>query len=312
MALWMRKDSTIARFLIILVINHFISSIKKISKLAWRLILRRTLSREVAENDKATKLYTLVDARKTQIVLNGGVEGAKSYWTDLPLALKVSVPVTLFVWLFIGDKWAGIAAFGSARGVPVILLVFLGTTGIMAVIEAFVRHPNARPYLRVVLELIAHDEVLRQIKAAIKNGSQGAPKEPVRSKMPENEREIQEKLLAMDPYVFESHVMSFFRASGMIASVTQKSNDNGVDGFARHPEGLIVVQCKRYGLENLVGGPAAQQFWGVVLQHEAWRGYFVTTSQFTAGAVKTAVLSKKIVLVDMNEFVRWHQSTPRF
>jgi restriction system protein len=196
--------------------------------------------------------------------------------------------------------------------VPVILLIFLGVTGIMTVIAALVRHPNARPYLAVVLELIASDEILRQIKAAIKNGSQGPPKEPVRSKMPEDKRDIQEKLLAMDPYVFESHVMSFFMAAGMIASVTQKSNDEGVDGFARHPQGLILVQCKRYGPENLVGGPAAQQFWGVVLQHEAWRGYFVTTSQFTAGAVKTAELSKKIVLVDMNEFVRWHQSGPRF
>lgn len=271
-----------------------------------------TLSREVVENDNATKPYTSVDTRKTQIGRSGVVEGAKSYWANLSLALKVSVPLTLLAWLFIGDKGAGIAAFGTAIGLPVILLVFLGATAIVAVFEPIVRHPNARPYLAVVLGLIAHDVIMRQILAAIKNGSQGPPKEPVRSKMPENEREIQEKLLAMNAYDFESHVMSFFKSAGMIASVTQKSNDNGVDGFARHPEGLIVVQCKRYGPENLVGSPAAQQFWGVVLQHEAWRGYFVTTSQFTAGAVKTAELSKKIVLVDMNEFVRWHQSGPTF
>jgi len=258
---WMQWiASAITLCLIGLVIELFKASIKKITKFARRLFHRTTLSREVVENDKATKPYTLVDTRKTQIGLSGVVEGTKSYWANLSLALKVSVPLTLLAWLFIGGKGAGIAAFGSAIGLPVIFLIFVGATAIMAVIEPIVRHPNARPYLAVVLGLIAHDVIMRQIKAAIKSGSQGPPKEPVRSKMPENEREIQEKLLAMNAYDFESHVMSFFKAVGMIASVTQKSNDKGVDGFARHPEGLIVVQCKRYASDNPVGIDEIQRF----------------------------------------------------
>lgn len=106
--------------------------------------------------------------------------------------------------------------------------------------------------------------------------------------------------------------MSFFKAAGMIASVTKKSNDKGVDGIAKHPEGLIVVQCKRYAPENPVGSEKIQQFKGAIEETEAWRGYFVTTSRFTAAALESAELSDKLVLVEMNELVRWHQSCPRF
>ncbi len=153
---------------------------------------------------------------------------------------------------------------------------------------------------------------MRRINAAIDSGTQGVPKSPVRSEMPQDEREIQDSLLAMDPFVFESHVMSFFTELDPSASVTQRSADGGIDGFARHPEGLIVIQCKRYARDSSVGRPEIQQFWGVIEENEAWRGYFVTTSQFTAGAVKTAELSKKVVLVEMSELVRWHQSGPTF
>ena len=48
--------------------------------------------------------------------------------------------------------------------------------------------------------------------------------------------------------------MSFFQAAGLMAWVTKKTGDGGVDGFARHSEGLIIVQCKRY-TDKPVGGP---------------------------------------------------------
>lgn len=71
--------------------------------------------------------------------------------------------------------------------------------------------------------------------------------------------------------------MSFFLAADKVAQATKKSNDMGGDGFARHPDGLIVVQCKRYGPANLVGRPAVQQFKGVIKENDALRGYLVTT-----------------------------------
>jgi hypothetical protein len=94
MALSMRKIAvdTIALILTRWIMYLFIALAKKIAKIAWWLFHRMTRSCEVVENYKATNLNTLVDARRTQIVLNRGVEGAKSHWTNLPLALKVSVP----------------------------------------------------------------------------------------------------------------------------------------------------------------------------------------------------------------------------
>jgi hypothetical protein len=301
-------------------VNHFISSIRLVSKDEDRreVIQWLTLSREAIDSDKSMKdkfvdLYALMDTRRTvKIVLNGVTEGVKNYKSgNLPLAVKVAIPLTLLAAPFIGGQGAGVAAFGGAIGLPVLLLIFLGTSGITAIIEATVGNTNASTYLRVVLALIARDEALRRVRAAIKNGSQAEPTEPVRFDMPEDERELRERLLSMDPYNFERHVMSFFPVS-MSPAHTRKSNDGGYDGFARHPEGLIVVQCKRNAPSNPVGSPVIQQFKGVIEENEAWRGYFVTTSRFTEGALESTELSCKLVLVEMNELVHWHKNRPSF
>ena len=88
--------------------------------------------------------------------------------------------------------------------------------------------------------------------------------------------------------------------------VTKPSNDFGVDGFAKHPEGLIVVQCKRNALDNLVGRPVVQQFKGVVEENNAYRGYIVTSSSFTREAIESAKLNDKLVLVDRERLINWH------
>lgn len=302
--------------------NLFIRSIKSVARNEDRAEIIRwlTLSREVISSDKSRKekfaeLYALMNARKTaQIVLNSVIEGVRNYKNaDLPLVVKVAVPATLLAVPFVGGQGAGVAALGSAIGMPALLLMFLGTAGITAVIEAFVGDARARSYLGGVLKLIAHDEALRRIRAAIKSGTQGEPREPIRSEMPEDENEIKNRLFAMTPFEFESHVMSFFRDAGLEAAATQQSNDGGIDGFAKHPDGrLIVVQCKRYALENAVGKPDIQQFWGAIEENEAWQGYFVTTSRFTEQAIKAAELSKKIVLVEVSQLVRWHKCAPNF
>ena len=129
---------------------------------------------------------------------------------------------------------------------------------------------------------------------------------PERFHLPEEENALREKLAAMDPYDFERHVMSFFQAHGLLAWVTKKSNDAGVDGFARHPEGLIIVQCKRNDPNNPVGRPDIQKLKGVIEENEAWRGYVVTTSRFTKGAKESASKNDKIVLADMDILASWH------
>ncbi|WP_375781062.1 restriction endonuclease [Bradyrhizobium sp. ma5] len=90
------------------------------------------------------------------------------------------------------------------------------------------------------------------------------------------------------------------------------SNDFGVDGFAVHPDGLIIVQCKRNSSANRVGRPTIQQFKGVIEEQGALRGYVVSTSTFTEEAKESAVLSEKIVLVDIDGLARWHAEAPTF
>lgn len=303
------------------LVDLFIASIKSVSKDEDRMEVLFWLSRsqDILGNDQPIKdkfvgLYALMDGQKTvRIVVNAVTESVKNYASaDLPLAVKLSVPLTLLAVPFVGGQGAGIAALGGAVGLPVLLLIFLGTAGITAILEPFAASKDARNHLGFILGLIARDEVLRHIRAAIKNGSQGAPSKPVPTEMPEDEREIQASLLAMDPYRFENHVMSFFEAAGLQAWVTKKSSDMGVDGFARHPKGLIVVQCKRNGPDNLVGGPTVQQFKGVIEENEAYIGYLVTTSGFTDRARFSAEHSAKLVLVAMNELVAWHKVAPTF
>ncbi|SPL69947.1 Mrr restriction system protein [Acinetobacter stercoris] len=88
--------------------------------------------------------------------------------------------------------------------------------------------------------------------------------------------------------------------------MTKKSNDAGVDGFVKHEQGLIVVQCKRNSENNLIGRPLVQQFKGVIEENNAFRGYIVTTSKFTKEALESAKMNDKLLLVDMEQLVEWH------
>ncbi len=106
--------------------------------------------------------------------------------------------------------------------------------------------------------------------------------------------------------------MSFFDAAGLNAWATRKSNDFGVDGFAIHPDGLIIVQCKRNAPDNRIGRPTIQQFKGVIEEQNAHRGYVVTNATFTDEAIESAALYEKIVLIDMGALLVWHADAPRF
>jgi len=225
----------------------------------------------------------------------------------LPTPLKVALPATIIASPLVAGQGAGIAAFGSAIGVPVLLIIFLGTAGITSVIEAFLGKPEARNYISVVMAMIARDEILRRARYELREAMAAEPVKPKRYQMPKEAEALQAKLMAMDPYDFERHVMSFFQDAGMLAWVTKKSNDAGVDGFARHSNGLILVQCKRHGPTNFIGRPVIQQQKGVIEENDAWRGYVVTTSRFTKDAIDSAKLSNKVFLIDMEMLTKWHK-----
>ncbi|MGW1727763.1 restriction endonuclease [Streptomyces sp. NPDC002306] len=111
-------------------------------------------------------------------------------------------------------------------------------------------------------------------------------------------------LFAMDPVAFESLVAELFRAMGMQAVTTQRSNDGGVDVDALDPTpirgGKIVVQVKRY--HNTVPPTAVRDLYGTVQDAGANKGVLVTTSGFGPGS-HTFANGKPLELISGPELV---------
>ncbi|GGZ00848.1 restriction endonuclease [Streptomyces nitrosporeus] len=111
-------------------------------------------------------------------------------------------------------------------------------------------------------------------------------------------------LYEMDPLAFETLVADLFRAMGMQAVTTQRSNDGGVDVDALDPApirgGKIVVQVKRY--RNTVPPTAVRDLYGTVQDAGANKGVLVTTSGFGPGS-HTFANGKPLELVSGPELV---------
>jgi hypothetical protein len=313
----MDKDAVKARLRDWLV-RVFAQAIGKVSNehdrqdiAAWLERSREVLASDHPKTDKMRELYALTDTKAAAKVVARSVgEAVRNYKSaDLPLAMKLAIPATLLAAPFVGGQGAGLAALGGALGLPVLLLVFLGTAGITSVLETFAGHGDGAPYVIGVLELIARDEVARRASAALKAAMKDEPVEAKRAAMPADEVKLRQKLLSMDPFEFERHVVSFFKVDGMLAWVTRKSNDLGVDGFVERGDDLFVIQCKHFTSGN-VGGPDVQQFKGVIEENGASRGYLVTTTGFTSAARDSAAKSNRLVLVDMDDLVIWHAAPP--
>ncbi|MCT4356903.1 restriction endonuclease [Streptomyces sp. Je 1-79] len=109
-------------------------------------------------------------------------------------------------------------------------------------------------------------------------------------------------LLAMDPIAFEGLVAELFRARGLQAVTTRRSNDGGVDVEALDPirGGSIIVQAKRY--RNTVPPSAVRDLYGTVQGAGANKGVLVTTSGFGPGSY-TFANGKPLTLISGAELV---------
>lgn len=114
-----------------------------------------------------------------------------------------------------------------------------------------------------------------------------------------------ENMTQMNPYDFESLMVNLLNEMGYKGPngqsiVTQKSNDNGIDGVIyQDPLGLqkVYLQVKRYAPNNPVGRPEVTSFSGAVKLKHTDRGVFITTSTFTTGA-EEAARSLNITTID--------------
>ncbi|MGJ4893740.1 restriction endonuclease [Bradyrhizobium oligotrophicum] len=277
----------------------------------WLQQSRDVLASDRTQLHKSRELSAMIDSRAVLRGVAGSVTATVRNYrhASLPLPVKIAIPATLALSPVLGGQAVGIAALGGAIGLPALLLVFIGASGVTAIIEALARNPDARSDIAGIVGAIIADERLRRASAAFKATMRAQPATPEFSA---DMSDLAASLLAMTPFAFERHVMSFFEAAGLQAWVTPQSNDFGMDGGALHPNGLIVVQCKRNAPDNKVGRPVVQQFKGVIEEQGAYRGYVVTTSAFSEEAIQSAGMTDRIVLIGMADLVTWHHSNPTF
>src|SRR5205823_3964175 len=107
-------------------------------------------------------------------------------------------------------------------------------------------------------------------------------------------------LLTDSGSAFELAVADVLRAYGYDLHRVGGSGDRGVDLTGTDAGGWkVVVQCKRYGPDNKVGAPAVQNFMGTVVNQDASRGIFVTSSTYTRQAHELVASSRvAISLID--------------
>ncbi|MBE9044518.1 restriction endonuclease [Pleurocapsales cyanobacterium LEGE 10410] len=120
--------------------------------------------------------------------------------------------------------------------------------------------------------------------------------------------EILENIKKCSPYFFEYLVVDLLVSMGYGGSRKEagqavgKSGDEGIDGIIKEDRlglDIIYIQAKRW--DNVVGRPEIQKFAGALLGQSAKKGIFITTSDFTKGAVDYVTrIDSKIILVNGN------------
>ena len=101
-------------------------------------------------------------------------------------------------------------------------------------------------------------------------------------------------ILSKKPQAFERLVVELLQAMGYggeiknAGIVTKLSNDGGIDGIIKEDVlgfNHISIQAKRYAANNHVGRNEVQAFVGAVAGTPSKKGVFITTSEFTKGAI---------------------------
>ena len=106
-------------------------------------------------------------------------------------------------------------------------------------------------------------------------------------------------LLKETPQEFENTVAAMFNKLGYSVRQTPYSNDGGKDAVATKDGKKVLIECKRYDKNNLVGRPDLQKFYAAVMEERADMGIFVTTSGFARTSVEYKyVRSNLIELID--------------
>ena len=133
-------------------------------------------------------------------------------------------------------------------------------------------------------------------KSTLRDAEAEQEDEDMQDSVPEWRKELKERLFKLDPYKFETLCKKLL--SNMNVDIDDKigmsyTNDGGVDGFGYlETDELrterIAIQAKRWAEGNLVSSPEIDKFRGAMDKYNAEYGVFITTSDFTRGAIKSS------------------------
>lgn len=95
-----------------------------------------------------------------------------------------------------------------------------------------------------------------------------------------------QELRGLTPYQFEDEVARMFQRLGYTVQQTPYSNDQGRDAILRKEGKKYLVECKRYGRDQVSGREDIQKFHSAIITEHAVKGFFVTTGGFSKGAIE--------------------------
>ena len=118
--------------------------------------------------------------------------------------------------------------------------------------------------------------------------------------------DILQTIIKKSPRDFEHLVVKLLEKMGYggelenASQVTQASNDGGIDGIIKEDIlglGRIHIQAKRYDIGNTVSRAEIQKFVGALVNQSA-KGVFITTSNYSPGAIEYANAVPTLVLIN--------------
>lgn len=121
--------------------------------------------------------------------------------------------------------------------------------------------------------------------------------------------QIMDEVMKLSPSGFEKLVVKLLLNMGYgngiegAGKITQQSNDEGIDGTIKEDQlgfSNIYIQAKQWSPDRTVNKPEIQKFVGALQGQQAQKGLFITTAEFSSGAVQYAenLLGVKVVLID--------------
>lgn len=110
------------------------------------------------------------------------------------------------------------------------------------------------------------------------------------------------KIFRMNGHQFEEYIVRLFQEQGLIVKHTMASHDGGLDGIVFFEGRKFGLQVKKY--KSKIGGERVRTFLGSLMNAKLNRGIYITTSDYSIQAKKTAE-KNNIVLISGSQIREW-------